>query len=76
MPATTARSSVNDPERPPTPVQGATSTSAGTDDWVTAAVVFAILGGCVALWVADLSLVTGGLAAMASAVFGVLFADW
>ena len=45
-------------------------------DWLTAAFVFAILGGCVALWLADLSLVAGAVAALASGAFGVLFADW
>ena len=44
-------------------------------DWITAAVVFAILGGCGALWMADLSLISGGLAAVLSGVAGALFAD-
>ena len=43
-------------------------------DLLTAAVVFAILGGLFALWLADLSLVTGGLAALAAGAGGVLFA--
>ena len=43
-------------------------------DLLTAAVVFAILGGLFALWLADLSLVTGGLAALAAGAAGVLFA--
>ena len=45
------------------------------DDWVTAAVVFGILGGCFALWMADLSLVTGSLAAVFSGLMGILFAE-
>ena len=48
---------------------------ASADDWVTAAVVFGILGGCIALWLADLSLVTGMVAAVFSGLIGVLFAD-
>jgi hypothetical protein len=50
-------------------------TGASADDWVTAAVVFGILGGCVALWIADLSLVPGMVAALFSGLIGVLFAD-
>ncbi len=52
-----------------------TRPGAAADDWVTAAVVFGIIGGCCALWVADLSLVTGMLAAVFSGLLGVLFAD-
>jgi hypothetical protein len=48
---------------------------ASADDWITAAVVFGILGGCIALWMADLSLVTGSLAAVFSGLMGILFAD-
>ena len=48
---------------------------ASADDWMTAAVVFGILGGCIALWLADLSLVTGIVAAVFSGLVGVLFAD-
>jgi hypothetical protein len=48
---------------------------AGTEDWLTAAVVFAILGGCAALWLFDLSPVIGAAAAVLSAVAGVVFAD-
>ena len=43
-------------------------------DLLTAAVIFAILGGLFALWAADLSLATGGLAALAAGAGGVLFA--
>ena len=43
-------------------------------DLLTAAVVFAILGGLFALWMGELSLVTGGLAALASGVGGAMFA--
>lgn len=50
-------------------------TRAGTEDWLTAAVVFAILGGCAALWLFDLSPVIGAAAAVLSAVAGVVFAD-
>ena len=48
---------------------------ASAEDWLTAAVVFGILGGCIALWLADLSLVTGMVAAIFSGLIGVLFAD-
>jgi len=49
--------------------------SAGVDDWLTAGVVFGILGGCLALWIGDLSLVAGTAAAVFSGVAGILFAD-
>lgn len=48
---------------------------AAADDWLTAAVVFATLGGCAALWLFDLSPLTGAIAAISSGLAGILFAD-
>jgi hypothetical protein len=44
-------------------------------EWLTCAVIFGILGGCLALWFGDLSLVTGSLAALLSGLAGVLFSE-
>ena len=45
------------------------------DDWHVTAVIFAIIGGFAALWAFDLSLLSGGLAAMISAIAGLAFAS-
>ena len=54
---------------------GRTATHSSADDWHVTAVIFALIGGLAALWIFDLSLVSGGLAAMLSAVAGLLFAN-
>ena len=53
--------------------RGAATSSTG--DWYISAVLFGIIGGLGALWVFDLSLLGGALAAMTSAVVGLLFAN-
>ena len=77
MPATTPGTTAESPDdaviEPSQPA--ARRSGASADDWVTAAVVFGILGGCIALWLADLSLVTGMVAAVFCGLIGVLFAD-
>ena len=45
-------------------------------EWITCAVIFAILGGCLALWFGELSLVTTTLAALLSGIGGVLFSEF
>lgn len=60
---------------PPAPALPAKTRRAASDDWLTAAVVFAILGGCAALWLFDLSPLTGAVAAISSGLAGILFAD-
>lgn len=61
----------HEPGRPPI----RKSRRATSDDWLTAAVVFAVLGGCAALWLFELSPITGAIAAFFSGLAGILFAD-
>lgn len=51
------------------------SASSKCSDLMTGAFVFAIVAGCVALFVADLSLIAGGIAATVGGISGMLFAD-
>lgn len=53
----------------------APATAKSAEDCLPAAVLFAIIGGFAALWIFDLSLASGIVAAMFSAVAGALFAD-
>ena len=46
-----------------------------TGDLVAGAAVFAILGGCCAMFFYDLNLLAGGSAAVVSGILGMLFAD-
>lgn len=44
-------------------------------DWCAGTFVFGIIGGCFALFAADLSLPVGGIAAVLSGTIGLLFSD-
>ncbi|MEL7239055.1 MAG: hypothetical protein AAGK78_09345 [Planctomycetota bacterium] len=49
--------------------------SSKCSDLITGAFVFAIVAGCVTLFLADLSLIAGGIAATVGGIGGMLFAD-
>lgn len=63
-----------DSQSPPAPAHRDAPADEG-GEWLTCAVIFGILGGCLALWFGELSLVTGSLAALLSGLAGMLFSE-